>query len=66
MKDLGNVRTVRIWNYLSSLKRERMNDDRLQGEQNLKMTIQQQYIEGFNHPVCLRSYQALEFKLESA
>jgi hypothetical protein len=65
MKDLGNVRTVRIWNYLSSPKRDWMNDDRLQGEQNLKMTIQQ-YIEGFNRPVCLRGYQALEFKLESA
>jgi hypothetical protein len=41
------------------------NDARLQGEQNLKMTIQQ-YIEGQNCPVCLRSYQALEFKLRFA
>jgi hypothetical protein len=41
------------------------NDARLQGEQNLKMTIQQ-YIEGQNCPVCLRMYQALEIKLESA
>lgn len=41
------------------------NDARLQGEQNLKMTIQQ-YIEGQNRPVCLSSHQALEIKLGTA
>lgn len=43
------------------------NDARLQGEQNLKMTMTiQQYIEGQNCSVCLRIYQALEIKLGTA
>jgi hypothetical protein len=39
-------------------------DDRLQGEQNLKMTIQQ-YIEGLFNPVCPK-YRVLDFKLKFA